>query len=333
MTYNFSEDINLFLKKIEEEIIKEYDSAPETKVVVKLLPLSHNATSEFEKVENENGEVEVTVNPQNRENVSTYVIIHETTPGPKEGIPKKPAADDRNIEHYETLLNRGTEDSIYGSTIGYHALISCDKDTNESQITIYMPAIASPDQAGNINATPIVYGIERLVNDGQNFHLAIATQAMLSAFYLSELGYDESQIVSHVFPHNFYAKNRKECPARMLYATKLIEEAKNGKQLTDEDKAIIKEYVPWQVFMNLIKTFAIRKQFPKSLKEKFIFDFEDYSAYKNDPITYNYQEQKKNKKIEISKDGIIDFSPIKKEPVEYNTDEYMTIDTKKSHKL
>lgn len=332
MTYNFSDDINSFLKNIEEEIIKEYDSAPETKVVVKLLPISHNTFSEFEKIKGENGETKVTVNPQNRENVSTYVVVHETTPNQDKDIPRKPAADDRNLEHYELLLKRGRNDYEYGDTIGYHALISCDKETNENQIILYLPAITSPDQVGNVNMTPFVYGIERLVHEGQNFHLAIANQAMLSAFYLSELGYNKNQILSHVFPHKFYAKNRKDCPARMLYATKLIEETKSGKQLTDEEKAIIEEYVPWQVFMNLIKTFALRKQYPKDLKDKFIFDLEDYEAYQADPISYNYQEQKSKKNIVIKKDGIIDFSPVKTEPVDYNTEEYMKIDIKRGLK-
>ncbi len=164
------------------------------------------------------------------------------------------------------------------------------------EIEILMPATASPDQVSNSSVTPYIYGIERCVSENQNFHLAIANQAMLSAFVLREMGYDDKTIASvyHVLPHNALAKNKGACPARMIDASILVEKSK-AQPLNQEEMDIVQEYVPWSVFQALVMEFFERNEFPEELKRKFIYDMSDYDAYMADPEGYNYWERKLEK--------------------------------------
>lgn len=297
MKYHFNEQINKMLKELEEQILKEYDNAPPIHVRVDLLPLNHNATSEYEKKVNEDGSVETVVNEGNREHDKTLVAIHEATPGKPDGsMPTKPDKD-IGLLYYRRILRNGDKEKVipYGSTIGYHAMVTSKGLLDEPEIVIYMPATFSPNQVGNSAYQKYAYGIERLCGEDQNYHLAIANQAILTAFVLKQMGYDKQAAMRHVFPHNFFAKNHKECPARMLYASRLLEKTKDGTELTPEEKEILQEYVPWQVFHSLVEKFLEREKFPPELEQKFIYDKEDYIAYKENPEAYNYAERKRKK--------------------------------------
>jgi len=290
MKYNFDEKTNQMLKELEKQILEEYDNAPETHVRVDLVPLHYNSTSKYEKIVDENGSRTTKVNEHNGEHDKTLVAIHEATPGKSDGImPTKPPESKTGISHYrELLFDKDT-------TIGYHAMIAERGLMNISEIVLHMPVTFSPDQVGNANYAKFAYGIERLCGDKQNYHVAIANQAMLTAFVLKEMGYDKQAAMRHVFPHNFLAKNKKECPARMLYASRLLDKTKDGTELTEEELEVMKEYVPWQVFHSLVGDFFEREKFPKELEEKFIYDLDDYKAYMKNPREYNYSERRKNK--------------------------------------
>ena len=296
MKYNFDEKTNQMLKDLENQILKEYDNAPEINVRVNLLPLHHNATSEFEKIVDEEGNKKTEINPHNREHDKTVVAIHEATPGKTDGtMPTKPPESAVGIGRYEKLLQNRDKNAGYGTTIGYHAMIAQPGLMGRPEIVLYMPATFSPDQVGNANYAKYAYGIERLCGDGQNYHLAIANQAMLTAYVLKQMGYDNKSAMRHVFPHNFFAKNRKECPARMLYASSLLDKTKDGTHLTEEELEVMKEYVPWQVFHSLVGRFLEREKFPQELEEKFIYDYDDYKAYMQNPKEYNYAQRRENK--------------------------------------
>lgn len=299
MNYNFNKETNQLLTDLEQEILREYDASPDISVRVNLLPVSHNATSQYEKVFNEDGSRKTIINEHNVEHSKTVIAIHEATPGRPDGsLPTKPDKYQRSISHYERLLRYGSKNSTHGSTIGYHAIIAYPGLLNRPEIVIYLPATSSPDQVTNRDYAKYTYGIERLCGEEQNYHLAIANQAMLTAFVLREIGYENDNIESalrHVFPHNFFAKNNKECPARMLYASKLLEKTREELELTSEEQDIIREYVPWQVFSNLVGTFLERDKYPQQLEEKFIMDMDDYQAYIHNPQSYNYSERKKSK--------------------------------------
>ena len=119
---------------------------------------------------------------------------------------------------------------------------------------------------------------------------------MLTAFVLREMGYDKDTAMRHIFPHNFFAKNNKACPARMLYASTLLRKSQKEK-LTEQEIEDIKEYVPWEVYMKLVKTFLERDKYPQQLEEKFIYDMSDYEAYMKSPKEYNYRQRKPLEKI------------------------------------
>lgn len=296
MNYNFNTTTNQLLTDLEQEILTEYDNVPEISVRVNLLPMSHNTLSKYEKIFNEDGTRKTVTNEHNSEHAKTVVSIHESSPGMTDGsMPTKPDKYKRSISHYEKLLRYGSKNRPHGSTIGYHSMVAYHGLLNKPEIVIYLPATSSPDQVGNRDYAKYTYGIERLCGEEQNYHLAIANQAMLTAFVLREMGYDKESAMKHVFPHNFFAKNHKDCPARMLYASRLLEKTKAGIELTPEEQSIVKEYVPWQVFSNLIKTFLERDKYPQELENKFIMDMEDYKAYMSDPKSYNYSERKKSK--------------------------------------
>lgn len=296
MKYNFDEKTNQMLKELELQILEEYDNSRETHVRVNLLPLHHNATSKYEKIFDENGNKTIQVNEHNEEHDKTLVAIHEATPGKADGtMPTKPPESAVDIAHYEKLLRNEDKNGGYGTTIGYHAMVAQPGLMERPEIVLYMPATFSPDQIGNTNYARFAYGIERLCGDKQNYHLAIANQAMLTAFVLKEMGYDKQAAMRHVFPHNFLAKNKKECPARMLYASRLLEKTKDGTELTEEELEVMKEYVPWQVFHSLVGRFLEREKFPQELEEKFIYDLDDYKAYMENPQGYNYSERRQDK--------------------------------------
>ena len=244
----------------------------------------------------------VTINENKKHKDPSYVVIHETSIGKNERFditgndadianlerPDKPNAYEKDWRRYDTMLNEST-------TIGYQARIDFPGMFGKNEIVINMPAVCSPGQVGNVNMNPYVYGIERCVGEEQNYHLSIANQAMLTAFVLREIGYKSSKDVQmHVFPHNFFAKNSKACPARMLYATYLINQAKKGKELNNQEIEDIREFVPWQVFSELVLEFFERNKFPQELEEKFIYDMSDYDAYVANPTGYNYSERKKS---------------------------------------
>lgn len=296
MKYNFNEKTNQMLKDLENQILEEYDNSPETHVRVNLLPLHHNATSKYEKIIDENGNKTTVINEHNEEHDKTLVAIHEATPGKTDGtMPTKPEESVVGLSRYEKLLQNRDKNQGYGTTIGYHAMIAQPGLMNRPEIVLYMPATFSPDQVGNTNYAKFAYGIERLCGDKQNYHLAIANQAMLTAFVLKQMGYDKQAAMRHVFPHNFLAKNKKECPARMLYASRLLDKTKDGTELTKAELEVMKEYVPWQVFHSLVGRFLEREKFPQELEEKFIYDINDYKAYMQNPEKYNYSERRKNK--------------------------------------
>jgi len=296
MKYNFNQKTNKILIDLENQILEEYDNSPETHVRVNLLPLHHNATSKYEKTIDENGNKTTVINEHNEEHDKTLVAIHEATPGKTDGtMPTKPEESVVGLSRYERLLQNRDKNKGYGTTIGYHAMIAQPGLMNRPEIVIYMPATFSPDQVGNANYAKFAYGIERLCGDKQNYHLAIANQAMLTAFVLKQMGYDKQAAMRHFFPHNFLAKNKKECPARMLYASRLLDKTKDGTELTDEELEVMKEYVPWQVFHSLVGRFLEREKFPQELEEKFIYDINDYRAYMQNPEKYSYSERRKNR--------------------------------------
>lgn len=306
MEYTFDKTKNKILKKLESKIMEEYDKAPETAVRLNLLPPSHNAFHpEYEKTIDENGTLRITNNPNNKNHTKSLVAIHETTPGKSDGsMPTKPPESEINQAYYEKILFNGSKDKVlpYGDSIGYHAMISSPGIQNKQEITLYLPAICSPYQVGNANFSEYAYGIERLCGDKQDYHLAVANQAMLTAFVLREMGYDKEAAMRHFMPHHFFAKpdkngNKKACPARMMYASELL---KKEEPLTPEELKIMEEYVPWEVFSNLVLNFFERNKYPEQLEEKFIWDMEDYHAYMENPETYNYAERKKLKQKDNS---------------------------------
>ena len=252
------------------------------------MPSHHNTASKFEKRFDDKDKKVTTINHQNEECYPTLVAIHEASPGSNDNsMPTKPEKDKRGIYHYEKLIRNGTK-----GTIGYHAMITSKGLFEQPEIVLYLPATASPDQVGNSAYAKHVYGMERLCGEEQNYHLAIENQAMLTAFVLKEIGYSIEEAMLHFFPHNFFAKNNKKCPARMLYATELI---KKGDKLSEEEKAILREYVPYEVFRNLVRYFFERDKYPEELRRKFIMDASDREAYENNPDSYNYEERKKLK--------------------------------------
>lgn len=310
----YSEEMKKMLRELRTQIIQEYDASDELSVRVNLLPKSHNSMSEYNKNEdgtlkrNEDGTP--ALNLGNRHEDPLNVAIHETSMGPlskmEEGIkteipegteiPTKPEAYSKDYSRYDPLarIGSGPERPNYGSTIAYHARIDCPGLLGKNEIVLLAPAVASPSQIFNVDLTPFVYGIERCAGAEQDYHVAIANQAMLTAFVLKEMGYDNKTAMAHIFPHNFYAKNRKACPARMLYASALVEKSKT-QELNQEEIEAIKEYVPWEVFMGLVKSFLERDKYPKALEEKFIYDMSDYDAYMENPEEYNYSERRKSK--------------------------------------
>lgn len=332
---NYNEDMKKMLRDLKNEILSKYDSSDEIKVRVNLLPKAHNSMSDTEKVVKPEEGMKVITNEHNRHNDPVNVVIHETTPGKTkfmpEGIeteyverPTKPAfhsakelykedvteeerkemySKNRSTEYYDKLVRNQGYNEGHGRTIAYHARIDYPEDDKQGmigqqEIVIIMPATASPDQVSNRNVTPYVYGIERCVGDEQNYHLAIANQAMLTAFVLKEIGYDTDTAMKHIFPHNFFDKNKGACPARMLYASYLVEKINNRgmESLTEEERENalddIKEYVPWEVFMGLVKEFFERDRFPEELQKKFIYDMSDYDAYMQNPSEYDYRERR-----------------------------------------
>lgn len=297
MKYNFDEKTNQMLKELEEQILEEYDNSSETHVRVNLLPLNHNAMSKVHKKLDDNGNMVTTIDEPNEEHDKTVVAIHEASGTGDGPYPTKPPEDevDVSIQHYEKLLRNEDKNQGYGTTIGYHAMIAQPGLMKRPEIVLYMPATCSPNQVGNPAYQKYAYGIERLCGDKQNYHLAIANQAMLTAFVLKEMGYDKQAAMRHVFPHNFFAKNKKECPARMLYASRLLDKTKDGTELTEQELEIMKEYVPWQVFHSLVGRFLEREKFPQELEEKFIYDMSDYIAYMENPQEYNYSERRESK--------------------------------------
>lgn len=236
----------------------------------------------------------------------------------------------RGVNHYDKLARNMGYNQGHGRTILYHAGIYDKGLMDRPEIEILMPATASPDQVSNSSVTPYIYGIERCVNENQNFHLAIANQAMLSAFVLREMGYDDKKIATmyHVLPHNALAKNHGACPARIMDASILVEESK-GRTISKKEMDTILEYVPWSVFQALVMEFFERNEFPEELEKKFIYDMSDYEAYMKDPEGYDYRErrlQKPERKTRTSIDIIPQEEKIKvpmnidKKDVERNRD-------------
>ena len=390
MEYRFSDDINVMLRKLEAQIMKEYDSSKEVGVRVNLMPKSHNTMSQYEhiidnseviarmneklgelqvelagctsrmesfKAEGKDEEAEkedkiaerlqaliqkleekiektkptedrIIVNEHNSHADPRFVVVHETTPGMtkkyEQGImtdseevvrPTKPGKWVRSFDYYDKLIrNQGitdresaiarcdeieaefAQDRPFGRTIGYHARIDAPGLMGRDEIVILMPATASPDQISNKYMTPYVYGIERCVGEEQDFHKGIATQAMLTAFVFKQLGYDKETVERRVFPHNFFAKFKNSCPNRMLYASILLQASKK-RELTEQEIEDIKEYVPWEVFTNLVTTFFERDKYPEELRRKFIYDMKDYDAYVANPQGYNYEERRKERHV------------------------------------
>ena len=270
----------------------------------------------------------VLTNEQNRHVDPRFVAIHETTPGMtkkyEQGImteadevvrPTKPGRWVRSFDYYDKLIrNQGitdresaiarcdeieaefAQDRPFGRTIGYHARIDAPGLFGRDEIVILLPATASPDQISNKVMTPYVYSIERCVGEEQDFHKGIATQAMLTAFVFKQLGYDEETIKKRVFPHNFFAKFKQSCPNRMLYASILLQASKK-RELTEQEIEDIKEYVPWEVFTNLVVDFFERDKYPEELRKKFVYDMADYDAYVADPKGYDYEKRRKERHI------------------------------------
>lgn len=272
--------------------------------------------------------IKVLHNSHNAHKDPTTIAIHEMTPGPErfkpEGIktigseiatkPKHHFAEElyadgvteeersrlfkenRGVNHYDKLARNAGYNQGHGRTILYHAGIYDKGLMDRPEIEILMPATASPDQVSNSSVTPYVYGIERCVNENQNFHLAIANQAMLSAFVLREMGYDDKKLAAmyHVLPHNALAKNHGACPARTMDASILVEESKR-RAISKKEMDTILEYVPWSVFQALVMEFFERNEFPEELERKFIYDMSDYDAYMQNPEQYDYRARKLQK--------------------------------------
>ena len=296
------EEINEMLEKLKSDIMEEYDSSSPISIRVRLLPRAYNSMSEYEKGVS-GSERTIKINESNRHEDPSYVVIHETSLGKNDRFditgnnedianldrPDKAPAYEKDWRRYDKMLNERT-------TIGYHARIDFPGTFGRNEIVINMPAVCSPSQVGNANINTYVYGIERCVGEEQNYHLSIANQAMLTAFVLREMGYkSKEEVQKHFFPHNFFAKNSKACPARMLYATYLINKGQKGSQLSSQELEDIKEFVPWQVFRELVLEFFERDKYPQELEEKFIYDMSDYEAYVANPKGYNYSERRKEK--------------------------------------
>lgn len=332
---SYNEEIKEILRNLRNDIIREYDESEEIGVRVNLMPMSHNSMSEREK--NEDGTIKAENNYWNRHENPLNIAIHEATPGKtavmdytkqKENeknkgvyvedleLPTKPPKHICGWQRYDPLVRFGAKIKDkdgnlftrykYGSTIGYHARIDYPGQFGRPEIVIIEPAVCSPDQIGNKPLAPYIYGIERCVGEEQNYHLAVANQAMLTAFVLREMGYDSKTAMTHVNTHNFWALNKKACPARMLYASNLVWQSEKRK-LSNEEIDIIKEYVPFEVFMGLVKTFLERDIYPQELDQKFIYDMSDYEAYMKNPKAYNYRERKPLNKIR--KNLTIGFKP------------------------
>lgn len=332
------------LRNLREKILEEYDNSEEIGVRINLLPKTHNTMDEYEICYKDGDELPIVENWWNAHHDPANVVIHETSPGMTaampDGIeteeverPTKPhysSVDElyaegvtdemrhnmyiknRGTEHYDKLIRNYGYNKGHGRTIGYHARIDFPKDKykgmiGKPEIVILMPATASPDQVSNKNVTQYIYGIERCVGEEQDYHLAIANQAMLTAFVLKEIGYDKDTAMKHIFPHNFF--NKGACPARMLYASYLVDKIQKGKlEEKDYDQALedINEYVPWEVFMGLVKSFVERDRYPEELQKKFIYDMSDYDAYVNDPENYDYRLRKAQKPQRFKKTINID---------------------------
>lgn len=317
----YRREIKEMLRNLRDEILEEYDESDEISVRVNLVPQSHNSMSEFEK--NEDGTIKAKNNYWNRHEAPINIAIHEATPG-KTGtmdytkqkekgletrdveIPTKPPKHICGWLRYDPLVRYGAKIKDkdgnlktrykYGSTVGYHARIDYPGQFGKPEIVIIEPAVSSPDQIGNKTIGPYIYGIERCVGDEQNYHLSVANQAMLTAFVLRELGYNDKTAMTHVNTHNFWSRNKKACPARMLYASNLVWQSEKRK-LSNEEIDIIKEYVPYEVFMGLVKSFLERDKYPQELEEKFIYDMSDYEAYMKNPKEYSYRQRKPLDKI------------------------------------
>lgn len=342
---SYNEEIKEILRNLRNDIIREYDESEEIGVRVNLMPMSHNSMSEREK--NEDGTIKAENNYWNRHENPLNIAIHEATPGKtavmdytkqrenvknKGGyvedleLPTKPPKHICGWQRYDPLVRFGAKIKDkdgnlftrykYGSTIGYHARIDYPGQFGRPEIVIIEPAVCSPDQIGNKPLAPYIYGIERCVGEEQNYHLAVANQAMLTAFVLREMGYDSKTAMTHVNTHNFWALNKKACPARMLYASNLVWQSEKRK-LSNEEIDIIKEYVPFEVFMGLVKTFLERDIYPQELDQKFIYDMSDYEAYMKNPKAYNYRERKPLNKIR--KNLTIGFKP---EEQKYNIENF-----------
>ena len=309
----------------------EIEAEKEEQVSERLQTLIQKLEEKIEKTKPT--EDKIIVNEHNSHADPRFVVIHETTPGMtkkyEDGImteadevvrPTKPGRWVRSFDYYDKLIrNQGITDREsaiarcdeieaefaqnrpFGRTIGYHARIDAPGLFGRDEIVILLPATASPDQISNKVMTPYVYGIERCVGEEQDFHKGIATQAMLTAFVFKQLGYDVETVKKRVFPHNFFARFKQSCPNRMLYASILLQASKK-RELTEQELADIKEYVPWEVFTNLVTTFFERDRYPEELRRKFIYDMADYDAYMKDPQGYNYEERRKD--IRVSKEWI-----------------------------
>lgn len=305
---------------------KDDEVEQEEKVAQRLEVLIQRLEEKIEKTKPT--EDRIIVNEQNKHTDPRFVVIHETTPGMtkkyEHGImtdgeevirPTKPGKWVRSFDYYDKLIrNQGitdresaigrcdeieaefAQDRPFGRTIGYHARIDAPGLLGKDEIVILLPATASPDQISNKNMTPYVYGIERCVGEEQDFHKGIATQAMLTAFIFKQLGYDIETVKKRVFPHNFFARFKNSCPNRMLYASILLQQSKK-RELTEQELEDIKEYVPWEVFTNLVTTFFERNKYPQELRRKFIYDIADYDAYVADPQGYDYETRRKERRI------------------------------------
>ena len=298
MKYNYDEKTNKMLEELQASILEEYDNSPAISVRLNLLPMNHNAYDKYVRIKNEDGTFRTEIREHKVQNPVKTIAIHEATPGKADGsMPTKPPRYVTDVNHYERLVKSGTPKNPrpYGDSTAYHAMVAYPGLFGNPEIVLYLPATSSPEQLANKPLTKYAYGIERLCGEEQNYHLAIANQAMLAAFVLREIGYDKQAGAKHVFPHQFFARNNKACPARMLYATDLLEKTKTGKHLTQQEEDALKEYVPWDVFVNLVETFYERDKYPLELEQKFIMDHSDYEAYKKDPEHYNYAERRKFK--------------------------------------
>lgn len=300
MIKGFDNATTNFLEELKEQILSEYDAAEEPSVLVKLLPLSHNVQGERQyEIDKSTGKLVQVGTIGKKDSVKSYVVVHEATPSPNDGsIPTKPPEEKAGRIHYEKILYNLDKNKGFGGTVGYHAIVGTPEALRKDSITIFLPLITTPEQTGNKKTNIFTYGIERLCGDKQNYHYNIAVQAMLTAFVLKQLGYSPEEAKSYCMPHMFFSKAKKKCPARMLYASELLEQKKKGKILTAEMKAIIAEYVPWEVFSDLVEEFAIRDRYPEELRKKFIFDKSDQIAYEANPELYDYEQRKASKSIE-----------------------------------